>query len=151
MKKNIFIIIGIVIVALAIAGLVYASTTLNKKNNDVDSHLVELNMSELQSKIDNKETFILVISQTDCSHCAEYKPILKEVLAEYNITAYEIDEKKLTKEENGQLKNIANISGTPTTVFIVDGEEKSTQSRLVGSANKTKIINRLKANGYIKE
>mgnify|MGYP004536547623 CR=1 FL=1 len=151
MKKNIFIIIGIVIVALAIAGLVYASTTLNKKNNDVDSHLVELNMSELQSKIDNKETFILVISQTDCSHCAEYKPILKEVLAENNITAYEIDEKKLTKEENGQLKNIANISGTPTTVFIVDGEEKSTQSRLVGSANKTKIINRLKANGYIKE
>ena len=151
MKKNIFIIIGIVIVALAIAGLVYASTTLNKKNNDVDSHLVELNMSELQSKIENKETFILVISQTDCSHCAEYKPILKEVLAENNITAYEIDEKKLTKEENGQLKNIANISGTPTTVFIVDGEEKSTQSRLVGSANKTKIINRLKANGYIKE
>lgn len=151
MKKNIFIIIGIVIVALAIAGLVYASTTLNKKNNDVDSHLVELNMSELQSKINNKETFILVISQTDCSHCAEYKPILKEVLAENNITAYEIDEKKLTKEENGQLKNIANISGTPTTVFIVDGEEKSTQSRLVGSANKTKIINRLKANGYIKE
>ena len=122
MKKNIFIIIGIVIVALAIAGLVYASTTLNKKNNDVDSHLVELNMSELQSKIENKETFILVISQTDCSHCAEYKPILKEVLAENNITAYEIDEKKLTKEENGQLKNIANISGTPTTVYIVDGE-----------------------------
>lgn len=151
MKKNIFIIIGIIVVAFAVIGLVYASTTLNKKNKDIDSHLVEISITELQEKVDNKESFILVISQTNCSHCAEYKPVLKEVLADYDIIAYEIDEKKLSTEENGQLKNIANISGTPTTVFIVNGEEKNTQSRLVGSANKTKIINRLKANGYIKE
>ena len=100
----------------------------------------------------NKDTFILVITQTKCSHCAQYKPVLKEVLYEYNLKAYEIDQEKLSKKELGKLKNVANISGTPTTVFIVDGEEINTSSRLKGAVtNKHTIVKRLKAQGYITE
>ena len=150
MKKKIGIILGIVLVIGAIIGLFYASKTLNNKAKEEDNHLVELTFSELQEKIDNKESFILLISQTNCSHCEEYKPILKEVLTENDIIGYEVDQKKMTAEENSKLKDIANISGTPTTVFIVDGEEKSTTNRLVGAANKTRLENRLKAMGYIK-
>ena len=151
MKKNILTIIGIILVCLAVIGLVSASKTLNQKNKEEDNHLIEISITELQEKVNNKETFILLISQTNCSHCAEYKPVLKEVLTKYDIFAYEIDETKLSEKENGILKNIANISGTPTTVFIVDGEEANTQNRLIGAANKNKIINRLKAMNYIKE
>ena len=151
MKKNILTIIGIILVCLAVIGLVFASKTLNQKNKEEDNHLIEISITELQEKVNNKETFILLISQTNCSHCAEYKPVLKEVLTKYDILAYEIDETKLSEKENGILKNIANISGTPTTVFIVDGEEANTQNRLIGAANKNKIINRLKAMNYIKE
>ncbi len=151
MKKKIGLIIGIVIVILAVIGLIYAAITLNKKNDSLEDRLVSLTYSELEKKINNKENFILVITQTDCSHCIEYKPVLEQVLLDYNLTAYEIDQKKISSEEKNKLKDIANISGTPTTVFIVNGEERQTADRIVGSASRSKIIDRLKAMGYINE
>ena len=149
MKKKIAIIATTIVVLLAVGGLIYASMILNKKEASLDDKLVLLSYSELTEKIEKKESFILVITQTDCSHCEEYKPVLKQVLFDYDITAYEIDQKKISEEEKNNLKNIANISGTPTTVFIVNGEERQTSDRLVGSASRSKIIDRLKAMGYI--
>ena len=149
MKKK-FIIIGIIaIIALAAAGLIYASSELNKKEKLEDSFLIELTFDELQKKIDNKDTFILVLTQTSCSHCIEYKPKLKNVLAEYNIYAYELPIDKLDKTEIAKLKDIANASGTPATIFIEEGEEKNTSSRLYGSQDKSKIVSRFKAMGFI--
>ena len=94
---------------------------------------------------------MFVITATYCSHCAEYKPTLSEVLTEYDITGYFIEEDKLDKEDLAKLKEIANFSGTPTTVFIKDGVEESTATRLSGNQSKSKIISRLKTMGYIKE
>lgn len=150
MKKKVLISIGILAIIGAVIGLIYASTVLKGKENELDKHLVELNYSELQEKIDNKESFILVISKTDCPHCQAFKPIFKEVLSKHDIIAYEIRIDTLTKEESNKFSYIANISGTPTTIFIVNGEEKSTSTRLVGEANSDKIETRLKALGYIK-
>ncbi len=151
MKSKIISIITIVIILLSVLGLVYAGIILNKKKTEEDNHLIELNFKDLQEKINNKETFILVITQTDCTHCAEYKPVLKEILVEYNIIAYEIDEHKLSKEENAYLKDIANTSGTPTTVFIENGVEKSTSTRIIGAKKRDVILARLKAMKYINE
>lgn len=149
MKKKILLISTIIFGILAISGMLYAGITLKTKEKEEDSHLIELIYDELQAKIDNKDTFILVLAQTKCSHCAEYKPILKEVLTEYNIYAYEISVDKLTKEENAKLIDIASANGTPTTIFINEGVEINTSTRLKGTQGKTKIINRLKAMGYI--
>ncbi len=151
MKNKVIMVIIILILTIAIGSLVYAGISLTKENNEEDSHLVEISFDELQEKIDNKETFILLMSQTTCSHCAEYKPVFKKVLTKYDITAYEISTDLLSKEENALIKDIANISGTPTTVFIFDGEEKNTANRLVGAAQESKIVSRLKALGYIEE
>ena len=151
MKKKIIIIIAILIVIAAVVGIIYAGSKLHEKEKIEDNHLIILNFDELQKKVDAKETFILVVTQTTCSHCAEYKPVLKKVLAKYDIYAYEIEDDKLNEEEKAKLKDIASISGTPTTVFIVDGEEKSTANRLVGPADQNKLVSRFKAMGYIKE
>ena len=133
-----------------------------KKDEDkktTSDYLVSLTLDELEKKVEDKESFILVITQTDCAHCKEYKPILINVLEEYKITAYEFDQQTLTHEENGnlvydqeqlgRLKAIANVAGTPTTIFIEKGEEKSTTNRIIGSADRKKIITRFKAMGYI--
>jgi len=151
MKKKILIGLSLLIVVVAFISLIYAAIVLNKKEDEVDSHFIELTIDELEKKVNNKETFILVISQTTCSHCAEYKPVLKQVLADYDLTAYYIEEDKLSDSESGRLKAIANTSGTPQTVFIKDGAEVSTSSRLVGTQQRSKIISRLKAMGYITE
>ena len=149
MKKKIGIILGIILIIGAFTLLIYACIASGSKQNAMDDKLIKINFSELEKKVNNKETFFFVITQTQCSHCAEYKPVLKEVLYEYDITAYELDEATLTKEEIGKLKDIANISGTPTTIFIENGTEKSTTSRIKGAAKKQDIISRLKAMGYI--
>lgn len=149
MKKKILIYSIILIIILAVSGMIYASATLNKKENEQNKHLIELTFDELQEKVNNKDTFILVLTQTTCSHCLEYKPVLKEVLTEYDIIAYEISTDKLDKKQTAMLKDIANASGTPTTVFIENGVEKNTSNRLVGSASPSKIVSRLKALGYI--
>lgn len=149
MKKKVIGIIAIIVIISAIIGLIYASSVLKGKENNLDKRLIDLKYSELQEKIDNKDSFILVVSKTDCEHCIAYKPVLKEVLADHDLTAYEIRIDTLSKEELNSFSQIANITGTPTTIFIVDGEEKSTSHRLIGEADKTKIENRLKALGYI--
>ena len=150
MKKKIAIAIAILIVILSIGGLLFASITLNKEQKKLENRLIELTYDELSEKINNKETFILVITQTDCSHCADYKPVFEKVLLDYDLKAYEINQKKLSESEHAKLKEIANISGTPTTVFIVNGEERQTSDRIIGSKPESEIVSRLKAMGYIK-
>lgn len=150
-KKVIKIILGIILI-LAVIGIIYASTTLNKKNNELDSHLVVLTYKELKEKLDNKEDFILVITKTTCSHCESYKPKLKDVLSKYDIKAYEIALDKLSDDETKVFNEIANVSGTPTTIFIKNGSESTTSNRLVGDIqDEDTIITRFKALGFIKE
>lgn len=152
MKKRLIIIGIIVVITLSITGLIYAGAKLNNKTEEENKHLITITFSELKEKINNKETFILLISQEQCSHCAEYKPILKKVLAKHDVYAYELklDKPKLSKKETAELKDIANTSGTPTTIFIENGEETNTSTRLVGTKTSSEIENRLKALGYIK-
>ena len=151
MKNNIIKWTVIAIVVLAIVGIISSGFILKSREKEMDKHLVELNMNELREKIENKDSFILVITQTTCSHCAEYKPVLKKVLHKYDIVGYFIEEDKLSKQELGELKEIANVSGTPQTIFITEGQEESTSTRLSGNQQESQIISRLKAMGYIKE
>ena len=146
MKKKLSILILLLLSFVLITGC-------DPKDDDDDKseYLVSISLNELEEKVANKESFILVITQKDCSHCATYKPVLTEVLEEYKITAYELDEQEFNEEERGRLQAIANVAGTPNTIFIIDGIERSTTDRLVGAASRKNIISRFKAMGYIKE
>ena len=150
MKKKLLIFLGIALSIGAIVGIVYAAITLNKQEELQDSYLVELTYAELAEKVKNKESFVLVYTQTTCAHCHDYKPILKRTLAKVELTAYEIVLDKLSKEDKAKLNDIANVSGTPTTVFIQNGQEINSSSRLVGIQQEEKLINKFKYLGYIK-
>lgn len=151
MKKKLLIFLAFAISIGAIIAIIYAAITLNKQEKIEDSYLIELTYKELEEKINKKESFVLVFTQTQCSHCHEYKPILKRTLAKKKFYAYEVVLDNLSKQEKAKLNDIANVSGTPTTVFIIDGEEVNSSSRLVGIQQEDKIVNRLKYYGYIKE
>ena len=114
-----------------------------------ESNKISINVSDLESKINNKETFMLVISQTGCSHCEQYLPELERTLKEVDFTAYELNVTGISKEEGTTLNKYVNFSGTPTTIFFHEGEETTTLNRIIGYASKTKIIERLKSLGYI--
>lgn len=140
-KKVIIIIIALI----AIIGLgVFTCIKFSEKN------LIQLNRKELQEKIEAKDSFILVVSREGCSHCKEYLPIFEEILKDHDIKAYMVDLATLSTKDRSYLATIANVSGTPTTLFIEKGEEKSVMNRIVGSSNRKNIENILKKNGYIK-
>ncbi len=119
-----------------------------KLTNKKYSNIVSITVSELEAKIQNKETFILVVSQTGCSHCKQYLPELNRTLKKINLTAYDLNVTGLKSEEATTLNKYINFSGTPTTFFYRDGEEKTTLNRITGYADEIKILERLKSLGY---
>lgn len=115
------------------------------------SSIKEIDFSTLKEMLENKESFILEVIQTDCSHCKEFSPRFDKVLKEYDLEAYKIDTQKLSKKEKKEFDSIIYVSGTPTVVFINEGEETETYNRISGAASNEKIIKKLKQSGYIEE
>lgn len=114
------------------------------------SYIIDTSMDEIKSMIETKETFILYIGSSECSHCAAYKPKLEDVSLEYKVIVYYIDTSKLSDEEYSKLTEIVSFSGTPTTVFIDNGDDLGVQTHIDGDVSREKIINTFKNNGYIK-
>ena len=152
MKENIIkCAIGAIIIA-AVAGIIYAAVSINKDKKEKDSHLVEITLSELQEKVNNKETFILVVTQEGCPHCESFKPVLQDVLVEYDTAGYEIVQSKIDEKDKDAYTDIVpNVTGTPTTLFFKNGEEVTVSNRLVGAVKRDKVVDRLTALGYIEE
>lgn len=149
MKKT-WIIIGTLVIAVAVGiGIFYLTKKEEPKTES--EMLVDVSGEDFKKKIENKDSFILVVSKDGCPFCEQYYPVLISVLEKYDVTAYRINLTKLSKEEITYLNDIANVSGTPTTVFITNGEEKTTLNRLVGGGiTKKTLVSRLKSLGYIK-
>lgn len=111
------------------------------------SYLKEISYDEYKKLIENKETFILEVMREDCSACQSFKPKLESVAKEYKIEVKTISTDNLSDEELDEFA----ISGTPTVIFYIDGEEQTTASRINGSVSKDKIISKFKASGFIEE
>lgn len=113
------------------------------------SYFKELKYDEVIKKIENKEDFVLLVSQTECVHCISYKPKLKKVAKENKVYIYYIDVDLLNDEETDIFKKYISFSSTPTTLFLKKGEEVTAANRITGDANKEKIEKKLKSNGFI--
>ncbi len=111
--------------------------------------LQRVDFKELEEKIKNKESFILLISQESCSHCEDYTPKMKKVLKNNNLEAYNLNITYVSEEDFNKFKEIFEFEGTPTTIFIKDGEEQK-NTRLVGNVSEKKLKEALKKEKYLK-
>ena len=141
MKKRVIILCSICI--LILIGALVADRIIT------NSYLKQIKYDEVMEKIQNKESFILVVSQTTCSHCKEYKPTFRKILKKNKLTAYYIEYDLLSKEEKKEFVKYINFDSTPVTVFLKNGEESTTANRIVGAREEEYIIGKLKSNGYI--
>lgn len=141
MKKRVIILCSICI--LILIGALVADRIIT------NSYLKQLKYDKVMEKIQNKESFILVVSQTTCLHCKEYKPVFKKILKKNKLTAYYIEYDLLSKEEKKEFVKYINFDSTPVTVFLKNGEESTTANRIVGAREEEYIIGKLKSNGYI--
>ncbi len=115
-----------------------------------EEKLKDLSYSEFQSMRKNKETFFVVIIRDGCSHCESFIPKVEEVVDEYDITGYTLNLANIDEEESSEFFKQFNVDGTPTTIFITDGDEVSVMQRIDGNVSKEVLVNKLKANNYIK-
>ena len=140
-RTKIIILVSVCLVVLVVA--LFGDKILGK------SYLNEIKYNKVIEMIENKEDFILVISKTDCVYCNEYKPKLERIAKEYKIEMYYIQVDLMDAVEREKLSEYINYDGTPETVFIRNGEEKTAASRINGNASIEKIRTKLKANGWI--
>ena len=112
--------------------------------------LTELNSNDVIEKINNKEDFVLLVSQTTCSHCMVYKPKVKEIANKHDVEIFYIDIDLLDKKESNEFGKYIYTDGTPVTIFFIDGEEETTANRINGNASSKRIEDSLKKYGFIK-
>ncbi|MDY3948158.1 MAG: thioredoxin family protein [Bacilli bacterium] len=148
-KKNIIISAVIIVLTVIICAAIWF---IGKGFNKTEyPYIHELTFNELESKLNNQDSFVLIITQTGCSHCEAYLPVVQNVSDKYKVDFYVLNRTNISDEERTKLKNIANISGTPTTLFYTSGEEKSALNRLVGQATEYRLVEKLTSEGYIHE
>lgn len=111
----------------------------------------EITYEEFKQKIENKESFPLFVGSHDCHHCDDYKISLNSFISDYQVDVFYIDVANLEKEEFNEFLTHVNFSSTPTTVFIIDGEEQNVYNRIVGALPYGKIVSKFQKMGYIKE
>lgn len=132
MKSKIAIImLGVAILLTGCSGIDF----LNKDSNDKtliytsDYKGVEMvSVSEAIEKIENRDQYIFVLGNENCSACLVYKEDLKKLESEEGIRLDYID---TSVEERADVQDLlSNVLGidisegvaTPTTYFIKDGE-----------------------------
>lgn len=142
-KKNTIIII----IASILLVLIVSILLLYNKNVGLE----KINYEQVNTLMENEESFVLCISRTTCSHCDDFKPKLDRVAKKNKIKIYYIDIDEESDENEDKFRSIISFNGsTPTTVFIKNGVENTTANRISGNVSKKKIIDKLKVNGFIK-
>ncbi len=136
MKRKVYILV-------LLLGVILLSGCSNNKLKDIS-------YSELKQKLDNNDSFILEVVQTGCSACQDFTPRFKDILKEYNITAYSLNLTNLNSTDKKEYSALLNVNSTPTVIFFNKGEEESVAYRIIGAVDNAKIKEKLKAQGYIK-
>ena len=92
----------------------------------------EITYNEFASQVKSKETFVIFIGSATCSHCDDFKPILSQVIEDYDLDVKYIDLSKVSEAQYSEVKKKVDLSGTPTLSYIEEGN-CDTSKNLVGS------------------
>ena len=107
-------------------------TACNKKF--AKGEVVTAYADEVLEKLENKESFIVYVGYDDCQSCKEFKPILNQLIENYDITIYYLptDDKQTEDQLNEiQYNYFYRMYWTPTTYIVEDGEVLAIKEQLI--------------------
>ena len=108
-------------------------------------------VSDWHTDVNKGGVVVTVIGASYCTHCQEYKPVIKALSKKYGFNLYFIESDTLSEEDQNILYNtfeLPNFEGyVPYTVIIKDGKPLTSTT---GFANRETTIDFLKENGVIK-
>lgn len=111
----------------------------------------EISYEQLKEKLDNKDTFVLLLGSDTCSACANYKITMEKVMKDKKIEIFYVNLNLLSEQDYAKIYSKFVVNSTPTTIFIKDGEEISTYERLTKSEDYKTVVEKLEKLGYIGE
>ncbi len=110
----------------------------------------EIDFETFETLLDKKESFVLVIGSSQCSHCADYEITMDEIINEYGLDIKYINVFNLSEKEKSKLDAKTHYNyATPTTVFFEEGKLDNT-STIRGNQKKENVVKKLTKKGYIK-
>lgn len=101
---------------------------------------------EAMEKMDNKESFFLVIGQSTCAGCIAYKPVLEELAANKNVDIFYVETDTEGAKSGNDRANVIKlfeeyledkINTTPTTIYVNQGAMETYE---VGPVRYTQLI-----------
>lgn len=124
---DIFLIVGLVVVV--VLGFVVMRDVNAGPNYELpltlsgEAGLQELTYAEYQEKVDNDESFVVILERATCSHCVTYLPVAENFASDNSLPMYYIDTDTFDSDDwEAFEKSISYIKkangnwGTPTTV-----------------------------------
>lgn len=94
-----------------------------------DAGLVKLSYDEYQEKIENNESFVVIIERATCSHCVSYMPVAEQFAKDNELPMYYIDTDEMEEDDwtklsdsNTFFKKKKDNWGTPTTLVLAGKE-----------------------------
>ena len=107
-------------------------TACNKKFSK--GEVVTAYADEVLEKLENKESFIVYVGYDDCQSCKEFKPILNQLIENYDITIYYLPtDDKQTEDQLTEIQYnyFYRMYWTPTTYIVEDGEVLAIKEQLI--------------------
>ena len=112
-----------------------------------NGNIKDISLKELNSKFENKETFILYFEGKDSQ---TLEKTLNKVLENNNLTAYTIDTSELNQDEINELRMNADYE-SPSIVFIIEGRDPSVITHITDNyIQENELTTRLKDLNFIK-
>lgn len=86
----------------------------------------KITVEQMQEKIENKDTFVLVFTQSWCEHCKLFKEMLDEYLPTHNVIVYDVvlDEDPIESQEEKLAiirETFPKMNATPELYYVKDG------------------------------
>jgi thioredoxin-related protein len=97
------------------------------QRDDRPGSIEVISVAEMEEKMAQKETFVILYTQSWCSHCEELKDMLDIYLPAHHVTVYGvIIDKDPVDDKKGNLKKIQTLfptmDNTPALYYVVDGQ-----------------------------
>lgn len=91
--------------------------------------MIEISVEEMVEKMENDETFVFLVSQTNCKGCQEFEAAMEVYLPNHHVDIYYLVYNRLKGDERKQALEIIqdyfpSMTQTPSLYYVVNGLQK---------------------------
>ena len=130
-----------ILISIVVVSAIFNNTAITRANDTIANNKIEekevtedeylqninkfnrLNIKDIYSKFENKETFVLYLGRKTCPHCRKFSPILREfnILYGNKLNYYDIESADLDKDAKVFLSKLQ-IPGVPAVLYVKEGK-----------------------------